>query len=75
MKLSTKAKIGRAISIVAVVTLLVAAAISVGRGNYDAAFAWVVAAMWAGITNMTEKSRDELARRYFRAVGFKEDEV
>lgn len=75
MKLSTIAKIGRAISIVAVVTLLVAAAISVGRSNYDAAFAWVVAAMWAGITYMTEKSRDELARRYFRAVGFKEDEV
>ena len=75
MKLSTIAKIDRAITIVSVVTLLVAAAISVGLGNYDAALAWVVAAMWAGIANMTKKSRDEWARRYFRAVGFKEDEV
>lgn len=75
MKLSTPTKTGRAINIVAVVTLLAAATISVGIGNYDAAFAWVVAAMWAGITHMAEKSRDCWARRYFRAVGFKEDEV
>lgn len=75
MKLSTLTKTSQTINIASVVLLLVAAVIAVIRSNYGAAFAWVVAVLWAGTATIAERSRDRWARRYFRAVGFKEDEV
>ena len=75
MKLSTLIKISQTINIASVVLLLVATVIAAIRSNYDTALALAVAVLWDGIATIAERSRDRWARRYFRAVGFKEDEV